>query len=62
MTNSGVWMFRARDAIDKYGLYVVVDGDPHLLHKRLYNWTVRNHWTGYHFAQDLRGGVVIKRS
>lgn len=60
MTSSAVWMFRARDAIAKHGLYAIVDGDPYLLHKRLWKWARRNGWTGYHFAQD-RGGVIVSR-
>lgn len=61
MTSSRSWMFQAREMIDKRGLYTIVDGDPYLLHKRLYKWVRRNNWIGYTFAQDKAGGVVIKR-
>lgn len=64
MKPSRDWMLYARAACACRGneqhTCTIRDGDPHALHRRLYKQARRMKWIGYRFAQDGRGGVVVR--
>lgn len=59
MKPSRFWLQQAQSALMIGRTPVIRDGDPHKLHRRLYK-AARLRGYGWGFAQDGKGGVVVK--